>query len=64
MKRDMEVVRAILLAFEESEPQGEIPVLKLEGWDQRLVEYNVRLLMLAAVRNSTELAIENLTVGS
>lgn len=49
MKRDMELVRAILLYIEHSDSGVVSEVSKLEGYDDNIVAYHVNMLVEAAL---------------
>ena len=55
MKRDMDLIRAILLEVEAMDfsGTGEIPELELDGWDGHLVYGHARLLRNAAYLDVT-----------
>lgn len=59
MKRDFELIRKLLLFFEEKQSRGHIKAPRIEGYDEGIVQYHLvlmheaGLLRCEAVRSST-----------
>lgn len=49
MKRDMELIRKILLGMEEFSDPNNYPEIKIEGYDEALVHFHTKLLYEAGL---------------
>lgn len=45
MKRDMDLIRKLLLAYEEADPANEEYVPDIEGYDVKTIDYHIKLMV-------------------